>query len=85
MKKENKAINDRIIKDNKNLFENEEEDYYKPVRISNFWSNNYIEYEINGDKNKTYQLKKEYLNKIRPYLKDILNDLKNFLIHEKFN
>ena len=29
----------------KNLFEHaEEENYYKPVRASNFWSNNYIEY-----------------------------------------
>ena len=26
---------------------------YKAVRISNFWSNNYIEYETNGEKNKT--------------------------------
>ena len=42
---------------------------YKPVRVSNFWSKNYIEYESNGDRNKTL-LVKEYLNKISPYLKD---------------
>ena len=37
----------------KNLSEREEEkNYYKPVRVSNFWSNNYIEYESNGDRNK---------------------------------
>ena len=27
----------------------EEEDHYKPKRVSNFWNNNYIEYESNGD------------------------------------
>ena len=38
-------------------------------------SNNYIEYESNGDKNKTLSVE-EYLNKIRPYLKDIINSFK---------
>ena len=39
-------------------------------------SSNYIEYESNGDRNKTLSIK-EYLYKITPYIKDILNDLKN--------
>ena len=39
-------------------------------------SNNYIEYGINVDRNKTLSVE-EYLNKIRPYLKNIINDLKN--------
>ena len=30
----------------------------KPVRVNNFWSNNYIEYESNGDMNKTLSDKK---------------------------
>ena len=46
-----------LIRYIKNLFEHEEEDYHKPVRVSNFWSNNYIEYESNSDKNKHYQLR----------------------------
>ena len=33
----------------RNLFEYEEEDYYKPVRVGNFWSNNCIEYKCKGD------------------------------------
>ena len=41
--------------------EKEKENYYKPVRVSNFWSNNYIEYESNDDKNKTLSVE-EYLN-----------------------
>ena len=45
-----------------NIFEHEEEDYYKPLRLSSFWSNNYIEYESKIDR-KTLSVK-EYLNKI---------------------
>ena len=40
-----------MIRDIRNLFEVDEKDYYKPVRVNNFLSNNYIEYESNGDKN----------------------------------
>ena len=36
------------------------------------WIKNYIEYESNGDRNKTL-LVEEYLNKIITYLKDINN------------
>ena len=74
--KETKAVKDRILRDIKNLFEcEEEENYYKSVGVNDFWSNNYIEFESNGDRNKTLSIKK-YLNKIRPYLKDIINHLK---------
>ena len=40
LEKETKAIKDRVLRDIKNLFENEE-DYYKPVIVNNFRSNNY--------------------------------------------
>ena len=61
------------MKDIRNLFEHEEEkDYY---RVGNVWSNNYIEYESNGDRNKTLSIE-EYLNKIRLYLKYIINHFK---------
>ena len=53
----------------------EVKNYHKPMRVNNFWSNNYVEYEINGYRNKHYQLKK-YVNKIRSYLKVIINNLK---------
>ena len=46
---ENKAIKDKIFRDIRNIFENEEENYYKLVRESNFWNNSYIEYKSNGD------------------------------------
>ena len=74
--KETKAIKDRIPRKIKNLFKHtkEEENYYKPVGVSNFWINNYIEYKSSGDKNKTLSVE-EYLNKISSYLKDIIIQL----------
>ena len=54
-----------------------EENYYRPVRVGNFWSNNCIEYGSKGDRNKKLSVE-EYLNEIRPYLKYIINDLKKF-------
>ena len=74
--KETKAIIDRILGDIKNLFEHEEENHYNSIRISSFQSDNYIEIKSNGDRNKTLSLK-EYLNKSIPYLKNIINNLKN--------
>ena len=75
LKKENEAIKDRIIRDIRTLFEQEEEnDYYKPIRVGNFWNKNYIEYENSGDRNKNLSVK-EYLDKIKPYVRDIIINL----------
>ena len=67
----------KILRDIKILFEYEEkeENFCKPVRVSNFWNKNYIEYESDGDRTKTLSVE-EYPNKTRPYLKDIINNLK---------
>ena len=75
LKKENEAIKDRIIRDIRTLFEEEEEKYYfKPLRVGNFWNNIYIKYESSGDRNKKLSVK-EYLDKIKPYLRDIIINL----------
>ena len=68
LEKETKGIKDEIFRDIKNLFD----EYYKPVRVNNFWSNNYIEYKSNNNRYKILSVE-EYLDKIRPYLKDINN------------
>ena len=44
------------------------------LREGNLWSNNYIENESNGDRNKTLSVE-EYLHKIRQYLKNIISKL----------
>ena len=66
LKKEIKGIKDIVLR---NI------NHYKSIRVNYFWSNNYIEYKSNGDRKKTLSVK-EYLDKIRLYLKDIMNDLK---------
>ena len=64
------------IRDVRNLFDlSIDEDYYKPIKTNDSFNNNYIEYESKGDKDKTLSIK-EYLDKIRPYLSDIINNHK---------
>ena len=78
LEKESKAFTERILRKIRNIFEYEqEENYYKPLRVSSFWSNNYIESKSNSDRNKTLPVE-ENLNRISPYLKDIINNLKKF-------
>ena len=48
---------------------------YKPVKFGNAFSSNYVEYKRNGDKNKTLSIK-DYLDEIKLYLSDIMNDHK---------
>ena len=66
-------MKDRITRDIKTLFE-KERNCYIPVRVGNFWSNNYIKYRSNSSRNKNLSIN-EYLDKIKPYLKGIINDL----------
>ena len=49
--KEVKGIKAIVLRLIKNLFEyeKEEENHYKPLRVNNFWSNDYIEYKSKGD------------------------------------
>ena len=44
-----RIIKDRMIRDIKTLFE-QQEDHYDLKRVMNFWNNDYIEYESNDDK-----------------------------------
>ena len=50
--------------------------YYKLIRLGNFWNNNYIEYESNGDRNKE---KSKYGEKAKPCY--IVTD--SFIVHVK--
>ena len=54
LNKENEAIKDQIIRNVRTLSE-QECDYYKPIRVGNFWKNNYIDNKSNGDRKNTYQ------------------------------
>ena len=73
----------RGIKDLEYLLEeiNEnDEDYYKSVRVNNAFKNNtgdynYIVYESRGSK--YYESLEEYLSKIKPYLENMIRDYIN--------
>ena len=74
LEKENKGIKDRIIRDIRNLFEYEEEDYCKLVIVNSFRSNSYMEQKSKDDR-ETLSVE-EHFNKITPYLKGIINNVK---------
>ena len=59
-----------------NLFDlSIDEDYYKPIITKGTFKNNYIQYETRGNKGKILRTS-EYLDMIRPYLSNIINDHK---------
>ena len=53
-----------------------DEGYYKPIIINSAFNNNFVVYESNGNKDKILTLN-EYLDMIRLYLVDMINDHKN--------
>ena len=55
------------------------EDYYKPIKNNSAFNGNYIQYNSNGDNDKNLSLQ-EYLDMIKPYLSDIINDHKKWEI-----
>ena len=61
--KKNEEVKDKTII--RTLFEQEETNYYKPIRVGNFWNNNYSEYESSVDSNKNLSVK-EYFDKTKP-------------------
>ena len=50
-----------------------EEDYFKSIFVKSSFNDNYKHYESRGDKEKILSVK-QYLNKIKPYLYDLIND-----------
>ena len=52
-----------------------DEDHCKQIIARGAFNSSYIQYESKGDKGKNLSIK-EYLNMIKPYLSDIINDHK---------
>ena len=62
------------IKNIRDLFDlSIDEDYYQPTIVRGAFNSSYIQYESKGDKGKNLSIK-EYLNMIKPSLRDIIND-----------
>ena len=72
-RKENRA-EDKIFRDLNFLLE-PEKDHYKPKKTASAFKNSYIKYESMGDKDKNLSVI-EYIDVIRPYLSDIINNHK---------
>ena len=53
-----------------------EEDYYKPTEVKSTFDGSYMLYESRGDKDAKLALY-EYFDKIKPYLKDMIDDYKS--------
>ena len=53
-----------------------EEDYYKPTEVESAFDGNYVFYESRGDKDTELALY-EYFDKIKPHLKDMIDDYKS--------
>ena len=66
------------VRDLEHLFEEiNENDYYKPILVKSSHKEGYKEYESRGDKNKELSIE-EFLNKIIPYLKELINNHKAY-------
>ena len=62
------------IRDIENVFYNiDDDDYYKPILVKNYFDENYKYYESRGDKNKNLSIE-QYLDMIKPYLTDLINE-----------
>ena len=57
------------------LFNEEEEDYYKPTEVKSAFDGSYMSYESKGDKDARLSID-EYFDIIRPYLKDMIDSHK---------
>ena len=74
LEKENEVIKDKVIRDIRNLFQQENGYYIIRVGKKILWNKTYIKYESNQDRNKNLSVKK-YLNEMKPYLRDIIINL----------
>ena len=64
------------IKDIENLFEaDDNDDYYKPILVKSYFNESHKYYESRGDKDKKLSIE-QYLDVIKPYLSDLINDHK---------
>ena len=64
------------IRDIENLFDaDNNEDYYKPILVESSFNESYKYYKSRGDKDKKLSIE-QYLDVIKPYLSDLINDHK---------
>ena len=72
---------------NKKIFEIKKsiyglKDNFKPYKFTSSFNSNYVEYKSDGSEDENLSIK-EYLDEIRAYLSDIINDHKNKVYQRK--
>ena len=72
---DNDDLNYKGMRQIENLFDKIDKDYYKPIKTNGAFNDDYMEYESKGDKDRNLSLE-YYLNIIRPFLKDMINNHK---------
>ena len=63
------------LRDIENVFDKINDDYYKPILLKSSFDESYKYYESRGDKDKKLSIG-QYLNMIKPYLIDLINENK---------
>ena len=63
------------IRDIENVFDNIDDDYYKPILAKSSFDENYKYYDSRGDKHKKLSIEQD-LDIIKPYLSDLINENK---------
>ena len=80
-KKEKNRYHDRDdwdyhgLKDIENVFDNIDDNYYRPILVKSSFNESYKYYESRGDKDKKISIE-QYLKMIKPYLIDLINENK---------
>ena len=69
------ALDYHGIRDIEYVFDNIDDDYYKPILVKGSFNENYKYYESRGDKDKKLSIE-QYLDMIKPYLSDLINENK---------
>ena len=58
------------------MFDNiDDDDYYRPILVKSYFDKNYKYYESRDDKDKKLSIK-QYIDMIKPYLRDLINENK---------
>ena len=73
--RDNDDLDYKGIRQIEQLFDEINEDYYKPIKTKGAFSNNYIKYESRGDKDKVLYVR-EYFYMIMSYLENMINNHK---------
>ena len=79
LKKPEKIVSSLLLKGKRNIVfkprKKSKKDVYKPIKISGAFSDNFVEYQSNGNRDRSISIAR-YLNNIREHLKKLIEDKK---------